>query len=788
MKTSSDQKFDELFQFARHLGTQHQISSHNRSNYSVWRTLSRDIKKLNRICQRYKALLELKISLPAASEWLVDNIYLINEQAQFIRKNFPKCYYRKLPTLINGPVKAQKRIYAIILTLLEQTDGLCDPETLKGFLWEYQTIQPLTMGELWAVPLIFRMTIIQKLRELFEVVNQDIPPLKQANVFFKRITPLLSDFSGTVHRSIQAIERRMDLSNPTVLVYLAKYIRERVECSSLAHWLEARTATHDLSLIELIEEEQHRQSQNRVTAGQLITSLRQISNVIWDLHFEELSLVDKTLRHDPAGVYPRMDFQSRDILRHNIEKFAKKWHISEHLLAEQVVDLAEKANQNSSEHNVEKHVGYYLIDEGRSQLSAALKIKKRLTYSVAEKLIRHSNLVYFPALAIFTGFALFAILHFFLPLVTRTTIWPLLILSLPALVLAGGWAVRQLHTLITFAFPPQRLLKMDFKKGVPKDCSTVVVIPTILSNSATIDSLVHKLELYYLANQDPHVYFALLTDFSDASQESLPGEEELIQEAILKIDELNSKYSDMGISRFFLFHRKRLWNRSEGKWMGWERKRGKLAEFNALLCGEKNNSFSHIHGNIDLLGNIRYVITLDTDTQLPRDSVKGLIGTLAHPLNRPVLDPDTKKIVRGYGLLQPKIAISHNSANRSFFSRLFGGQSGIDSYSGAVSDPYQDLFQRGIFTGKGIYDVRVFHNILWDRIPENSILSHDLLEGSLVKAGLVTDIELIDDYPVTYLNALERMHRWVRGDWQLLPWLGKKYVIVWRKRPLSGLI
>ena len=774
MKTSSDQKFDELFQFARHLGTQHQISSHNRSNYSVWRTLSRDIKKLNRICQRYKALLELKISLPAASEWLVDNIYLINEQAQFIRKNFPKCYYRKLPTLINGPVKAQKRIYAIILTLLEQTDGLCDPETLKGFLWEYQTIQPLTMGELWAVPLIFRMTIIQKLRELFEVVNQDIPPLKQANVFFKRITPLLSDFSGTVHRSIQAIERRMDLSNPTVLVYLAKYIRERVECSSLAHWLEARTATHDLSLIELIEEEQHRQSQNRVTAGQLITSLRQISNVIWDLHFEELSLVDKTLRHDPAGVYPRMDFQSRDILRHNIEKFAKKWHISEHLLAEQVVDLAEKANQNSSEHNVEKHVGYYLIDEGRSQLSAALKIKKRLTYSVAEKLIRHSNLVYFPALAIFTGFALFAILHFFLPLVTRTTIWPLLILSLPALVLAGGWAVRQLHTLITFAFPPQRLLKMDFKKGVPKDCSTVVVIPTILSNSATIDSLVHKLELYYLANQDPHVYFALLTDFSDASQESLPGEEELIQEAILKIDELNSKYSDMGISRFFLFHRKRLWNRSEGKWMGWERKRGKLAEFNALLCGEKNNSFSHIHGNIDLLGNIRYVITLDTDTQLPRDSVKGLIGTLAHPLNRPVLDPDTKKIVRGYGLLQPKIAISHNSANRSFFSRLFGGQSGIDSYSGAVSDPYQDLFQRGIFTGKGIYDVRVFHNILWDRIPENSILSHDLLEGSLVKAGLVTDIELIDDYPVTYLNALERMHRWVRGDWQLLPWLGKK--------------
>jgi len=774
MNSSSDKKFDELFQFAHHLGTQHRISSHNSSNYSIWRTLSRDVKKLNQICQRYKSLLEMKITLPAASEWLVDNIYLINEQAQFIRKNFPKSYYRKLPALVNSPVKGQKRIYTIILELLEQTDGLCDPETLKGFLWEYQTVQPLTMGELWAVPLIFRMTIIQKLRELFEIVNQDIPPFKQTSVFLKQIIPLLNDFSGTGHRSIQTIERSMDLSNPAVLVYLGKYIRERSECSSLAHWLEARTATHDLSLVELIEEEQNRQSQNRMTAGQLITSLRKISNIIWDLHFEELSLVDQTLRHDPAGVYPKMDFQSRDTLRHSIEKLARNWHIPEHILAERVVNLAETTDQGSSESDVKRHVGYYLIDQGRSQLSAELNISKRLTYSIREKLIRHPNLVYFSVLIAFTGFAFYAILHYLSQLLTATSVWPLLILSLPVLVLSGGWAVRQLHTMITFILPPQRLLKMDFKKGVPEDCSTIVVIPTILTSPASAESLVHKLEIYYLANQDPHVYFALLTDFADSPQESLPGESELVQQMIHRIDELNSKYCSSEDTRFFLFHRKRLWNESEGKWMGWERKRGKLAEFNALLCGEKNTSFSHIHGKVDLLKNIRYVITLDTDTQLPRDSVKGLIGTLAHPLNRPVLDPDTKKIIRGYGLLQPKISISHNSANHSFFSRLFGGQAGIDSYSGAVSDPYQDLFQRGIFTGKGIYDVRVFHSILWDRIPENSILSHDLLEGSLVKAGLVTDIELVDDYPITYLNALERMHRWVRGDWQLLPWLGRK--------------
>lgn len=775
MKPVSDQNFDELFRFAHHIAAQHQTGGHNKSSSLVWRTLSCDLKKLNQICQRYKAMLERKIPLPAASEWLVDNIYLINEQALFIRKNFPRSYYKKLPTLINGPTKGQKRIYTIISDLLEQTEGRCDPEILKGFLWEYQTVQPLTMGELWAVPLVFRMTIIQKLRELFDIVNQDIPSLKQANVLLKRVTPLSGDFSGTVHRSIQTIERFMDLSNPTVLVYLAKFIRERFKSNSLSRWLEARTATHNLSLVELIEEEQLRQSRNRMSAGQLITSLRQISNIIWDLHFEELSLVDQTLRRDPTGVYQRMDFSSRDTLRHTLEKISIHWHIPEHTLAEQVVNLAENSGQSPPQLEVTKHVGYYLVDEGRNQLSGALNIKKRKSHSTSEKLISHPNLVYFAALSAFTGFSFYAILHFVSQLGSKETLWPLLaLMAIPALVLSCGWAVSQLHLLITMIFPPHRLLKMDFRKGVPKDSSTVVVIPTILANSANVESLVHKLEIYHLANEDPNIYFALLTDFVDASQESLPGEELLIQHATEKIDELNGKYSDPGSTRFFLFHRKRLWNKSEGKWMGWERKRGKLAEFNAFLCGEKNLSFSHIYGNADLLDDIRYCITLDTDTQLPRDSVKGLIGTLAHPLNRPVLDINTKKVVRGYGLLQPKISISHNSAHHSFFARLFSGPFGIDSYSGAVSDPYQDLFQRGIFTGKGIYDVHVFHSILWDRIAENSILSHDLLEGSLVKAGLVTDIELIDDYPATYLNAVERMHRWVRGDWQLLPWLGSK--------------
>ena len=771
MKSSPHQQLNKFSQFARQLASEHISGSSCGSCYEMQKEFSRNIKKLRQIYQRYQTSLTHKIALPPASEWLVDNMYLINEQIQYIRRNFPKSYCKKLPSLIDGPMRGYKRIYAIILELLEKTDGRCDPEMLKEFLWEYQTVQPLTMGELWAVPIVFRMAIIHRLRGLFETVNQDLLPVKQANIF-KRIAPLLNDLPTTVHQSIRTIEQRMDLTNPTVLVYLAKHIREYVESNALNRWVEARTATHNLSLIDLIEDEQRRQSQNRVSAGQLISSLRQISRTIWEHSFEELSLVELTLRQDPAGVYPQMDFVSRDILRHKLEKLALRWRMSELIIAEQIIKLAENANTTGSELDAKKHVGYYLVDEGSRQLPGAVGAQKSPHCHLGEKLAASPNIIYFSTLALLILFSMWAMGEFIVENTKTARLLP--ILALPTLVLSGEWAIRQLHFLLVAIFPAQRLLKMDFQKGVPKDYSTMVVIPTMLTSVSIAENLAHKLEIYYLANQDPNIYFALLTDFADANDETVPGEEKVVQAAIEEINKLNQKYAVLENTRFFLFHRHRLWNPLEDKWMGWERKRGKLSEFNALLCGENEHSFSHIVGNTKILPLIRYVITLDNDTQLPRDAAKNLIGALSHPLNRPQLDPTGKKVIRGYGLLQPKITMSYVSTHRSFYARIFGGQSGIDIYSGAVSDPYQDLFKRGIFTGKGIYDVRVFHQILGDRIPENMVLSHDLLEGSFIKTGLVTDIELIDDYPTTYLNDLERMHRWARGDWQLLPWLYAK--------------
>lgn len=767
MNSYSCQQLDDLIYHARQLASGHITGARGRD--LMRRDFFRNVRILRQIHQRYQTSVSLKLTLPPACEWLMENMYLINEQIQYVRRNFPRGYSKKLPALIAGPMRGYKRIYAIMLELLEKTDGRCNPETLKEFLWEYQTVQPLTMGELWAVPLVFRMAIIHKLRVLFEEVNRDLLPIKQANIL-KRILPLLHDLSTTVHQCIRAIERQLDLTDTTVLVHLAKYIRENVESSALNRWVEARTATHNLSLVQLIEEEQRRQSQHSVSAGHLISSLREMSQTIWEHSFEELSLVELTLRQDPAGVYPKMDFKSRDLLRHRLEKLALRWRISELVIAEQVVKLAE--NAPGSDADVKKHVGYYLVDEGCRQLPGALGVHKGPYCHFSERLARIPNAFYFSTLTLLTVFAAGAMVSFIRDNPGLT--WLLPVFALPILVLSGEWAIRQLHLLLVMIFPAQRRLKLDFKKGVPKEYTTMVVIPTLLTSVSGAKNLAHKLEIYYLANQDPNIYFALLTDFADADEETVPGEEELLQTAVEEINKLNEKYGDAKNTRFFLFHRRRLWNPREEKWMGWERKRGKLTEFNALLCGEKDHTFSHIIGNTEILPGIRYVITLDHDTQLPRDSAKELIGTLSHPLNRPQLDPSGKKVVRGYGLLQPKITMSYASTHRSLYARIFGGQSGLDLYSGAVSDPYQDLFAQGIFTGKGIYDVRVFHQILGDRIPENMVLSHDLLEGSFIKTGLVTDIELVDDYPAAYLNDLERKHRWVRGDWQLLPWLYAK--------------
>jgi hypothetical protein len=330
-------------------------------------------------------------------------------------------------------------------------------------------------------------------------------------------------------------------------------------------------------------------------------------------------------------------------------------------------------------------------------------------------------------------------------------------------------AVGIVNLLANSALRPRRMPRLDFSKGIPETCTTFVVVPTLLLSRRDVERMVERLEIHYLGNRDPQLSFALLTDFPD-SDSPIRDTDPLLELCASRVRRLNRKYGASGRAPFYLFHRKQEWNACQGKWMGRERKRGKLEDFNRLVMGA-GDAFPVKIGDLKVLPSIRYVITVDTDTQLPLDSARKLIGTLAHPLHRAVIDSDSRTVREGYAILQPRVSISMESAQRSRFATIFSGQTGLDTYTTAISETYQDLFGRATFTGKGIYDLRAFHAVLDVRFPDNTLLSHDLIEGEHVRTGLVTDVDMIEDYPSTYGAHRKRKHRWIRGDWQILQWL-----------------
>ena len=765
---------EELSQYGRKLALEPLLAGAS-PRIRARQQLSKDIRIINSICRDYCSIRQAKSNLPLTGEWLVENNYLIDEHAQVVKKNFPESFYRRLPKMKSARFGGLTWIQAILTNFLEYTDGKCDSNLLAGFLKAYQEIQPLTLGELWAVPLLVKVVIIHRLRVIFEEISREIMPRRQVIIWVKQIAPLIASLPNTVNLVLIKIEHLLDLANPAVLVQLAREFRNSDDSGPYLRWLESRAAAQGLSLENLVEADKGRQIQYRVTVGHLLASLHEMNHIFWEDSFEELSLVESILSRDPAGIYPEMDFASRDLFRHKIEKLSRSWKISEQVIAEELLDLANAETEKADSSFVSRHIGYYLMGPGVKLLTAALG-KEKPCRKYLEKAFS-PNKIYFISLTLLTALFLVGLWNFIGSLAVFSTTG-LVVITMLLLIPAAQWAVRQLHRLVIYFVKPRRLPKLEFRSGIPEEHSTMVVIPTLINSAESVSALLHQLELYHLANHDPHIYFALLTDFQDAAEEEIPADNNFLLAAIQGINQLNQRYPHPKSSYFFLMHRRKLCNPTDDIWMGWERKRGKLVEFNALLLGDANTSYEIIIGDQSIFPTIRYVITLDADTKLPRDAAARLIGTMAHPLNAPVLNAEKTKVIRGYGLLQPRISVSNSSINKSAFARLFGGRTGIDIYSGTLSDPYQELFQHGIFTGKGIYDLRIFDQVLGSRIPDNSVLSHDLLEGGFLRAGLVTDVELFDDYPVTYLSSLKRAHRWVRGDWQLLPWLAPR---AWNK-------
>jgi cyclic beta-1,2-glucan synthetase len=754
---------ERLEQYAVTLAAQHKTVT-RKGHAQLLPRLEDNGRKLE---SAYKALVEALRegrAISPAAEWLVDNYHIVEEQLREIRQDLPKSYYHELPKLAEGELEGFPRIYAVARELITHTDSRLDTNTLQRFIRAYQTVSPLSIGELWAVAITLRLAFIENLRRLAITIARGRAEREEADKLADKLLELASLQPASVMSSLNERYGKREEVRETFLVQLVQRLREQhPSVIPVMDWIEKQLAKQGASVEQIIHAEHQRQAAAQVTVGNIITSMRLLSTLDWNDFFEKVSLIEPLLGNDPAGVYSRMEFASRDRYRHIVERISKRTRTSELEIAQAAVDLAA---EKKDEQGPQRHVGYYLIDAGLSLLETKFGYQPHASERLRRFLLRHATSTYLDTLAFLTLLIVSLLVY---TMYARGAAWPILVFAaLLALIPASDLALTVLNFDLTHFFPPRLLPRMDTSKGIPENAASFIVVPTIFLSELQVHELIERLEVHYLANQDEHLYFALLSDFPDADAEETATDSNLLAIAQSGIDALNRKH---GNDRFHLFHRRRQWNAGENRWMGWERKRGKLEEFNRLLRGAHDTSFLVRTADDALLKNIRYVITLDSDTQLPRDVARKLVGAAIHPLNQPVIDAATNRVTYGYGILQPRVSISLASASRSKFVQIFSGCTGIDPYTTAVSDVYQDFFGEGSFTGKGLYDVDAFQQTLDNRVPPNSLLSHDLFECLFARAALTTDIELLDDYPASYEAYAKRSHRWTRGDWQIARWL-----------------
>ncbi|HKO91897.1 MAG TPA: hypothetical protein VJU61_12125, partial [Polyangiaceae bacterium] len=702
-----------------------------------------------------------------AEEWLLDNANVVRDQLREIAEDLPLGYLRELPRLSSGAMRGIPRVYGLCIDYLRHTDARVDLHVLGSFVQAYQSVQRLTIGELWAVPIMLRLGLTLGVGALAasEAAAQD---RARADEWAQRL--LEGDLTpAETGARLRALEQSPQPLSAAFLVQVLHRLREHDSPPELARdWVIARCAALGTTPEDLARRQHLHQAAAQVSVGNAITSMRAVSAFDWGSFFERTSQVEAVLRKDPSGAYPESDKPTRDRCRHAIEALAQRGLQDELAVAERVLELCESAQRDPTADPVRSHVGYYLLDAGRPQLERLVRYRPSLHTRFIRAVLEWPTLFYLGAITLFSVALLIAAAQTWqevLPLDYRLPLF-LLLLSLPT----SEIALALTSSLVVTICPPRLLAQFAFESGIPDAHRTLVAVPVLLDSQATLEQLLEDLEVRALANPDPNLYYALLTDHTDAAAETLDGDAELIELAKAGIAALNTRHEG-ATPRFWLLHRRRLYNEKERRFMGWERKRGKLEELNRLLQGATDTSFSVVSAPRELLASVRYVITLDADTELPRDVARKLVGKLAHPLNRPQLDSRGRRVVRGHAILQPRVGTLPLSSRKSRFAAIAAGPPGIDPYTTAVSDVYQDLFGEGSFVGKGIYDVAAFQQVMAGRTPENRLLSHDLFEGIFARSALATDVEVLDEQPAAYAVQVGRQHRWVRGDWQLLPWL-----------------
>jgi cyclic beta-1,2-glucan synthetase len=715
-----------------------------------------------------------------AAEWLLDNYHLVEEQIREIREDLPPSFYRLLPKLESEPFRSYPRVFGVAWAFIAHTDSRFDPESLRRFVRSYQQVEPLTIGELWAVAITLRIVLVENLRRAAASIVGNRAMRQEADAVADRllgVDGVPAEPDVLVRREAHGAE-----FSPAFVVQLVQRLRDQdPKVTPALLWLEQRLTAQGTTSDQIVRDVHQKQYASNVTVRNIITSMRLLSDVDWTEFFESVSLVDERLRS--GSNFAAMDFATRNLYRAAIEEIARGSKCAELAVAQAALEAAGRAAVRGADGKGaggdpgrEADPGYYLIAEGRGAFETSVGYRAT-DWNWPRRFAQNSGVGgYIGIIGVISALVL---------------CWPLLVLAargfgtfrLVLLALLGcipaiDAAIALVNRAVSRSFGATTLPALALRGGIPPHLRTLVVVPALLTTRAALDLQIERLEVHYLASPDGEIYFALLSDWADAASEAVASDRALIGAAAEGIARLNQLYgSPNRVAPFLLLHRRRVWSEGQRQWMGWERKRGKLHEVNRLLRGATDTTFIDVDGQPPAVPpDIRYVITLDSDTRLPRDSARRLVGKMAHPLNRPRFDTATGHVLDGYAVLQPRVAPSLPVGREgSRFQRIFSSASGIDPYASAASDVYQDLFREGSYAGKGIYDVDAFEAALAGRVPDGSLLSHDLFEGIFARAGLVSDIQVVEEFPSRYDVAAARQHRWARGDWQLLPWiLGRK--------------
>lgn len=762
----------QVHQRARQQASEQQVEQRPSSSTNLLKRLKQARKRLRLVCADLVAASRLEQKATPAADWIIDNEYILEGNARDVLLNLPRRFYQQLPSLASAPYQGLPRVYVVAKNLVAHMELHLDRENIIAYLDAYQSEQNLTIGELWAIPQMLRIALLESIQSLAVTALDDLCDRQLADFWANRLIAANRCDANQLFALLSDLSISVPNPSPYFGVQLLGLLYdEAAVLSPVQNWLERslNTPHHDLNLREL-----NRQTSEQLACGNAFNSLRNLSLFDWREIFEQISRVEQILRLDPSGIYPGVDFATRDSCRGAIEEIALAAGKSEDEIAEQVIDLAKQAGRENRRDERRRHVGTWLVGEGRLELAQLLTFREAFRQRILVWISARHTCAYFLGIGLF--FISFMLLFtFFVPppsigLVgwsSATYLGLLLLLLIPV----SQLAIEVVNYLIMRILPPRPLAKMDFAaSGIPDDFRTLVVVPMMLVNRETIIDEVEKLEIRYLANKETNLLFSLFSDYTDATTLSSEDDSSLLHTAQHSLDALNQRH---GGERFFLLHRERMWSESEQKFIGWERKRGKLEELNRLIDGTRVEAAPPLVyvGNPDHLTNVRFIITLDSDTQLPHTTARRMVETLAHPLNQPRFDEAGRIIAGSYTIIQPRISPTLASTSSSVFSRLFADAIGIDPYTAAISNVYQDLSGEGSYQGKGIYDVKSFSRILSGRFPEELVLSHDLIEGAYAGVGLASDIELFDDFPHGYQSYTNRAHRWIRGDWQIADWI-----------------